>query len=155
MPGSGYLWQSQEGHMCLCWGLCNKIWTHIKNYYSPPHTTTMFFFFQGHHVRKFLSRGVGSKRTVGEISQDSRGICLPMPSVLHATKLRKLLWKLSGHRELNVFTLCSVLFAILLGNFRTVKTWERMTPTKERIKETGCIKYGGQRDGAGGGCISS
>lgn len=149
-----FMTQSQEGHMCLCWGSCYKIWTHIKNDHSPPYTNT-FFFSKGYHVRKFLSGGLGSKKDSVEISVDSRWQMSVQASVLKASKQGKLLWKLSGRREFYVFALGLSFSLFHLGKFRTVMTWERLAQTKERIKETGCIKYGGQRAGVGGGCIST
>lgn len=66
--------QSQEGHVCLRWALCNKTWTHIKK--NTAHLPILsLFFFQGYHVRKFLSR-FWVQQDCGEISLalESRGI---------------------------------------------------------------------------------
>lgn len=147
-----FMTQSQEGHMCLCWGLCYKIWTRIKNDHSPHHH---YVLFSKDIMSESFSVGVlGPKGQWEYLSGYQRQMSV-QACVLHASKLGKLLWKLSGHREFFVFTLGSILFAVPLGNVRTVMTWERMTWTKGGIKKTGCTTYGGQRAGAGGGCIST
>lgn len=141
-----FMTQSQEGHACLRWALCNKTWTHVKK--NTPHLPILLlFFFQGYHVRKFLSR-FWVQQDCGEISLalDSSGIFYPCHVSFTQLQLKN---SFENYLAIENLSLLAVfcLFSVLLGNLGTVMTWEGMTRTKERIKETGCIKYGGQRAG--------
>lgn len=96
-----FMTQSQEGHVCLRWALCNKTWTRIEKKKNTAHLPILsLFFFQGYHVRKFLSR-FWVQQYCGEISLalESRGIVYPCHVSFTRLQLKKLLWKLSGHRE--------------------------------------------------------
>lgn len=84
-----FMTQSQEGHVCLRWALCNRTWTRIKKIYcSPSHTIAVLL--SRISCQKVSQQVLGPTGLWGNLSGPGKQrYSLSVPCVLHSTTTEK------------------------------------------------------------------